>query len=60
MDKPNMALRLYARGKNVPLWKVAKVYGVHEVTLIGWLRKEFGKEDAAKFKTIVDEISAAL
>ena len=57
--KPNMDLRLYARGKGVPLWRVAEAYGIHENTLLQRLRKQYSKEDAGEFMRIVDKISMA-
>jgi hypothetical protein len=55
--KPNMDLRFYARGKGVPLWRVAEAYGIHENTLLQRLRKQYSKEDADEFRRIVDKIS---
>ena len=55
--KPNMDLRLYARGKGAPLWRVAEAYGIHENTLLQRLRKQYSKEDAEEFTRIVDKIS---
>ena len=55
--KPNMDLRFYARGKGVPLWRVAEAYGIHENTLLQRLRKQYSKEDAEEFKKIVDKLS---
>ena len=55
--KPNMDLRFYARGKGVPLWRVAEAYGIHENTLLQRLRKQYSKEDAEEFRRIVDKIS---
>ena len=54
--KPNMDLRFYARGKGVPLWRVAEAYGIHENTLLQRLRKQYSKEDAEEFMRIVDKI----
>ena len=55
--KPNMDLRFYARGKGVPLWRVAEAYGIHENTLLQRLRKQYSKEDAEEFMRIVDKLS---
>ena len=55
--KPNMDLRLYARGHGVPLWKIAQEHGFSEQTMIMRLRKQYSKEDAEEFKRIVDKIS---
>ena len=57
MEKPNMNLRYYAKGNGVPLWRIAKEYGIHEMTLIGRLRKPFDKQMSAEFKKIVDKIA---
>lgn len=54
--KPNMDLRLYARGHGVPLWKIAQELGFSEQTMIQRLRKQYSKEDAEEFKRIVDKI----
>ena len=56
--KPNMDLRFYARGKGVPLWRVAEAYGIHENTLLQRLRKQLSEEDSADFKAKVDKIAA--
>ena len=57
MDQANKDLRLYAKGHAVPLWKIAGKYGVHEQTLIIWLRKTFDAEKAKEFMAIVDMIA---
>jgi len=56
--KPNMDLRLYARGHGVPLWRIAQEYGFSEQTMIMRLRKQFSEEDSADFKAKVDKIAA--
>jgi hypothetical protein len=55
--KPNMDLRLYARGHGVPLWRIAQEYGFSEQTMIMRLRKQYSKEDAEEFMRIVDKLS---
>ena len=55
--KPNMDLRLYARGHGVPLWRIAQEYGFSEQTMILRLRKQYSKEDAEEFMRIVDKLS---
>ena len=55
--KPNMNLRLYARGHGVPLWRIAQEYGFSEQTMIMRLRKQYSKEDADEFMRIVDKLS---
>jgi len=55
--KPNMDLRLYARGHGVPLWRIAQEFGFSEQTMIQRLRKQYSKEDAEEFMRIVDKLS---
>ena len=55
--KPNMNLRLYAKGHGVPLWRIAQEYGFSEQTMIMRLRKQYSKEDAEEFMRIVDKLS---
>ena len=55
--KPNMDLRLYARGHGVPLWRIAQEFGFSEQTMIQRLRKQYSKEDAEAFMRIVDKLS---
>ena len=56
--KPNLDLRLYAKGHGVPLWRIAQELGFSEQTLILRLRKQYSKEDAEEFMRIVDKIAA--
>jgi hypothetical protein len=55
--KPNLDLRLYAKGHGVPLWRIAQEFGFSEQTMIMRLRKQYSKEDAEEFMRIVDKIS---
>ena len=55
--KPNLDLRLYAKGRGVPLWRIAQEFGFSEQTMILRLRKQYSKEDAEEFMRIVDKIS---
>ena len=55
--KPNLDLRLYAKGHGVPLWRIAQEFEFSEQTMILRLRKPFSKEDAEEFMRIVDKIS---
>lgn len=54
----NMELKLYAASKGVRMWQVAEKFGVIDVTMSRWMRKEFDSEKAEKFKRFVDEIAA--
>lgn len=53
----NIDLRLYAKGKGVPLWLIAKEMGVSEPTILRWLRVPFSQEKADEFRAIVDKIA---
>lgn len=55
--KPNLDLRLYAKGHGVPLWRIAQEFGFSEQTMILRLRKQYSKEDADEFRRIVDKLS---
>lgn len=44
MLQANSELRAELRQKNIPIWLVAKHIGIHEKTLIGWLREELDGE----------------
>ena len=55
--KPNLDLRLYAKGHGVPLWRIAQEFEFSEQTMILRLRKPFSKEDAEDFKKKVDKIA---
>lgn len=57
MASKNLELKLYAASKGVKLWQVAEKFGVIDVTFSRWMRKEFEKEKADKFRQFVDEIA---
>lgn len=57
VKQENQDLRDYARFRKVALWQIAAAYGVHEMTLIGRLRKTFDADDRQKFMSIVDGIN---
>jgi hypothetical protein len=56
-EQVNIELRLYARRKRVPLWRIAKDYDVTELTLYRWLRKPFSQQCADDFMRAVDKIA---
>ena len=56
-EQANIELRLYARRKRVPFWRIAQDYEVTELTLIRWLRKPFSEQCAEEFIRTVDRIS---
>jgi hypothetical protein len=51
----NMDIRLLAKGSGVPFWKIAHDLGVHESSLIRWLRDDLTDERRHK---IIDSIQA--
>jgi hypothetical protein len=53
----NQDMRLYAKGKGIPLWKVATAYGVSEPTLLRWMRTKFTPEERSRFLDAVDALS---
>ena len=58
MKKANLELREKLKAANIPLWVVAKQIGVHEKTLVCWLRfdlAEFGDRNA-RVMTAVEKI----
>lgn len=59
VKQENQDLRNYARTKKVALWQIASAYGVHEMTLIGRLRKPFDADERKKFVEVVDSINIA-
>lgn len=59
VKQENQELRDYAKSKKVALWQIAAAYGVHEMTLIGRLRKPFDADETKKFVGVVDSISFA-
>ncbi len=52
----NKELRTELRMKNIPLWKVAHIVGVHETTLIKWMREELDGERKEMVLKAVAEI----
>lgn len=57
MVKRNVELKLYAASKGVRMWQVAEKFGVSEVTMSRWMRKEFDEEKAKDFRKHVDELA---
>ncbi len=52
----NERLRETMRAKNVPLWKLAKQIGIHEITLQRWLRLELDAEHSKRVNDALNEI----
>lgn len=45
---------------NIPLWKIAKKLGVHEVTLIRWMREEMDEEKKGRVLEAIDDIKTEM
>ena len=50
----NQEIKMMARSKRIPLWKIADEYGVNEYTMIHWLRRPLPEE---KYKRVMECIS---
>ena len=57
MTKANADIRAELKAKNVPVYAVADVMGVHENTVFRRLRHELPEQEKQKFIRIIDEIS---
>lgn len=55
----NEKIKAYAKASGVPLWKLAKQYGVAEMTLSRWLREELPKDREERMLKTIDEVSTA-
>lgn len=55
-SKANTELKRYAAGKGVRLWQVADRFGITDAAFSRKMRRDFSKEEAARFKKYVDEI----
>lgn len=53
----NMTIRLRAKSRGVPLWKVADALGISEPTLFRWLRRELPKEKCEEILGIIDRLA---
>ena len=54
MHSANREIREYLRAKSIPLWEVADVIGVHENTVIRWMRSDL---DSSKREIVNNAIS---
>ncbi len=54
----NEDLKLYAAGKGVRLWQIAKKFNVTDSYFSRKLRQTFSAEDSERFKAFVDDIAA--
>lgn len=53
----NNDVRLYAKGKDVRLYEIAKVLGVCDMTLSRKLRYELSEPDKEQLRGIIDKIA---
>lgn len=54
----NEKLKLYAYGRGVRMWEVARKMGVRPETLTRRMREKLSKDSANAFRAAVDEIAA--
>lgn len=54
--KANNEIRTLAAENNIYIWQIADKLGVHENTLLRWMRKELPKETKDKILNAINEI----
>lgn len=57
--KKNRDVRDYLKAKHVFMWEVAERIGIHEVTLIRWMRTELPEERKQAIREAAAAIAAA-
>lgn len=57
--KKNRDVREYLKAKRVFMWEVAERIGVHEVTLIRWMRTELPEDKKQKIMEAAAAVAAA-
>ena len=57
MSKANADIREFLKEKQIPVYAVAKVMGVHENTIFRKLRFELSDDEKATFRRIITEIA---
>lgn len=57
MTKANADIRAELKAKNVPVYAVADVMGVHENTVFRRLRHELSEQEKQEFNRIIHELS---
>ena len=55
-EKANGALRRSLYNARIPMWEVARAIGVHENTIIRWLREPLSEERRKRIERAVVEI----
>jgi transposase-like protein len=58
MSTENQAVK-EAKGK-IPLWRIAKKVGVHEMTVIRWMREEMDEEKKARVLSAIAEVKTEM
>lgn len=56
MGKANQSLRDELSVKHIPYWELAKSVGVHESTIIRWMRVPLSPENMARIRIAINEI----
>ena len=57
MTKANADIRAELKARNIPVYAIADVMGVHENTLFRRLRHELTEQEKQKFIRIIDGLS---
>lgn len=53
----NKELQLYAAGKGVRQWQIAKELGIAEETLCRWLRRDLLEERKAQIQAAIEKLA---
>ena len=56
MGKANQSLRDELSMKHIPYWQIAEIVGVHESTVIRWMRVPLSPERIARIRIAINEI----
>ena len=56
MGKANQSLRDELAMKHIPYWQLAEAVGVHESSIIRWLRTPLSPENTARIRIAINEI----
>jgi|AGTN01.3.fsa_nt_gi hypothetical protein len=56
MYQANAELRRRMRAENLPIWRISRIIGVHEKTLLSWLRIELDNKKKRLVNGAIDEL----
>lgn len=56
MAKANQEIRDELLIKHIPYWRIAEVIGVHEMTIVRWLRIPLSKENEVRIRKAISTI----